>query len=194
MTGDSLTLQWKDPSSDQYGSLPLVVVVVVKCPTKQRLWDIFLASETFVFYIQFLQNSIQYTTNNFPNTTWVQLFFNLSNPPPMSAVQFPAQAGCFFQTLLQRSSETHPISYPKITLGSYPDSKFSGRVTVLRPVVPLQRQFTFYPRTQYDWINNGGHTYKNTTHQNIIMHYLESIFQLHCCHATNSSSYLLMSQ
>ena len=132
MTGDSLTLQWKDPSSDQYGSLPLVVVVVVKCPTKQRLWDIFLASETFVFYIQFLQNSIQYTTNNFPNTTWVQLFFNLSNPPPMSAVQFPAQAGCFFQTLLQRSSETHPISYPKITLGSYPHSKFSGTVTVLR--------------------------------------------------------------
>ena len=43
-------------------------------------------------------------------------------------------------------------------------------------VMPVQRQLTFYPRTQYDWINNGDHTYKNTTHQNIIMHYLEFIF------------------
>jgi len=43
-------------------------------------------------------------------------------------------------------------------------------------VMPVQRQFTFYPRTQCDWINNGGHTCKNTTHQNIIMHYLEFIF------------------
>ena len=50
----------------------------------------------------------------------------------MSAVQFLAQADCFFQTLLQPSSETHPVSYPKITLGSYPNSKFSGTVTVLR--------------------------------------------------------------
>jgi len=42
--------------------------------------------------------------------------------------------------------------------------------------MPVQRQFTFYPRTQYDWINNGGLTHKNTTHQNIIMHYLACIF------------------
>ena len=27
---------------------------------------------TFVFCIQFLQNSIQYTINNFPNTTWAK--------------------------------------------------------------------------------------------------------------------------
>ena len=114
VTGDSLTLQRKDPSADQYGSLPMVLV---KCPTKQRLCDTFLASETFVFYIQFLQNAIQYTTNNFPN---------------MSAVQFLAQADCFFQTLLQSSSETHPVSYPKTTLSSYCDSKFPGTVTVLR--------------------------------------------------------------
>ena len=46
-------------------------------------------------------------------------------------------------------------------------------------VMPVQRQFTFYPRTPSDWINNGGHMYKNTTHQNIIMHYLEFIF-LNC--------------
>jgi len=46
-------------------------------------------------------------------------------------------------------------------------------------VMPVQWQFTFYPRTQYDWINNGGHTYKNTTHQNITMHYLQFIF-LNC--------------
>ncbi len=69
VTGDSLPLQWKDSSVDQYGSLPMVVK---KCPSEQILWDIFLATETFVFYIQFIQNSIQYTTNNFPNTTWVE--------------------------------------------------------------------------------------------------------------------------
>ena len=50
----------------------------------------------------------------------------------MSGVQFQAQADCFFQTLLQPTSETHPVSYPKIALGSYPNSKFSGTVTVLR--------------------------------------------------------------
>ena len=43
-------------------------------------------------------------------------------------------------------------------------------------VMPVQRQFTFYARTQCDCINNGDHMYKNTTHQNIIMHYLEFIF------------------
>ena len=45
--------------------------------------------------------------------------------------------------------------------------------------MPVQRWYTFYPRTQYDWINNEGHIYKNTTHQNIITHYLEFIF-LNC--------------
>ena len=42
--------------------------------------------------------------------------------------------------------------------------------------MPVQTQFTFSPRTQYDWIKNRGHTYKNTTHQNIIMHYLKFNF------------------
>ena len=42
--------------------------------------------------------------------------------------------------------------------------------------MPVQRQFMFYPRTQCDWINSRGHTCKNTTHQNIIMHYPEFIF------------------
>ena len=69
VTGDSLTLQRKDPSADRYGSLPMVME---KCPLEQILRDIFLATVTFVFYFQFLQNSIQYTTNNFPNTTWVE--------------------------------------------------------------------------------------------------------------------------
>ena len=46
-------------------------------------------------------------------------------------------------------------------------------------VTPVQRKFTFPTRTQYDWIKNRGHTYKNTTHQNIIMHYLKFIF-LNC--------------
>jgi len=46
-------------------------------------------------------------------------------------------------------------------------------------VMPVHKQFTFYPRAQYDWINYGGHMYKNTTYQNIIMNYLEFIF-LNC--------------
>jgi len=47
----------------------------------------------------------------------------------MRGVQFLAQANCFFQNLLLPSSETHPVSYPKITLGPYPNSKFSGADT-----------------------------------------------------------------
>jgi len=69
VTGDSLTLQQKDPIADQYSRLPMVVE---KCPSEQILWEIFPATETFVFYNQFLQNSIQHTTNNFPTTTWVE--------------------------------------------------------------------------------------------------------------------------
>ena len=98
----------------------------------------------------------------------------------MSGVQFLAQADCFFQTLLQPSSETHPVSLSEITLGSYPTANFWNSTEAENlwslKVMPVQRQFTFYPRTQYDWINNGDHTYKNTTHHNIIMKYLEFIF------------------
>jgi len=53
-TGDSLKLQL-DTSADQYRSLPMVVE---KCTSEQILWDIFLSTKTFVFYIQFPQNSI----------------------------------------------------------------------------------------------------------------------------------------
>jgi len=53
----------------------------------------------------------------------------------MSGVQFLAKADCFFQTLLQPSSETHPVSYPKIILGSYPNNKFSGTVTISHSIV-----------------------------------------------------------
>ena len=103
----------------------------------------------------------------------------------MSGVQFLAEAECFFKTLLQPSSETRPVSCSNITLGSYPNSKFSGshsieaEILLSLKVMSIQRQFTFYPRTHYDWINNVGRTYKNTTHHNIIMHYLEFIF-LNC--------------
>ena len=37
--------------------------------SEQILAYIFLATETFVFYVRFLHNSIQCTTNNFPNIT-----------------------------------------------------------------------------------------------------------------------------
>jgi hypothetical protein len=49
----------------------------------------------------------------------------------MSRVQFLAQADGFFRILLQPSSKTHPASYPKLTLHSYSNSKFSGTFTVL---------------------------------------------------------------
>ena len=97
-------------------------------------------------------------------------------------VQFLTKADCCFQILLQPSSETHPLSYPKTTLGIYPINKFSGSHSIEAEnlwslnIMPVQRQFTVYPRNQQDWINNGGLTYKNTTHQNIIMHYLACIF------------------
>ena len=101
----------------------------------------------------------------------------------MSGVRFLAQADCFFQTLLQPSSETNPVSLSEITLGSYPTANFWNSTEAENlwslKVMPVQRQFTFYPRTQYDWINNRGHMYKNTTHQNIIRHYLQCIF-LNC--------------
>ena len=47
-------------------------------------------------------------------------------------VQFLTKADCCFQILLQPRSENHPLSYPKATLGYYPNNKFSGTVTVLR--------------------------------------------------------------
>ena len=104
----------------------------------------------------------------------------------MSGVQFLAQADCFFHTLLQPSSETHPATYPKITPGSYPKSKFSGTVTVLRLrncavlISCLYRDnLHFIQGPSMTKSINGGHMYKNTTHQNIIMPYLEFIF-LNC--------------
>jgi len=39
--------------------------------SEQILWYTFLPTETFVFYIQFFQNSTQYTKNNFPNMSRV---------------------------------------------------------------------------------------------------------------------------
>ena len=68
MTGDSLTFQQRTPVLTNIGAY-------LRCPSEQILRDIFLATETFVFYIQFLQNSLQYTTNNFPNTARVEFNF-----------------------------------------------------------------------------------------------------------------------
>ena len=51
-----------------------------------------------------------------------------------------------------------------------PQQQISGSYSIeaenLRSLnaMPVHRQFTFHPRTQCDWINTGGHTYKNTTH------------------------------
>ena len=96
----------------------------------------------------------------------------------MSGVQFLAQGDCFFQTLLQSSSETHPVSYPQITLGSYPKCKFSRTVTVLRfRICDVLMSCLYRDNLHFiQGIDNVGHMYKNTTHQNIKMHYLESIF------------------
>ena len=75
VTGGSLTLQMEGHQcwwiwEPTYGG--------GEVPNKTKtMRHILLASENFMFYIQFLQNSIQYTTNNFPNTTQVQ--FNSSH-------------------------------------------------------------------------------------------------------------------
>ena len=44
VTADSLTLQQKDPSADQYGSLPMVVD---KCPSEQIEYRVVIGSEPF---------------------------------------------------------------------------------------------------------------------------------------------------
>ena len=136
----------------------------------QILWYILPATETFVFYIQFLQNSIQYTTNNFPNTT------ERSSIPSTGWLFLPNPIAAQLWNSPSLLSKTYswPLPQEQIFWNSNEDENLWSL-----KVMPVQRQFTFYPRTQYDWINNGGHTYKNTTHQNITMHYLEFIF-LNC--------------
>jgi len=63
---------------------------------QNKYYDKFHATETFVFYIQFLQNSIQYTINYFPNTTAVQFLAQAvsSKPccsPALKLTQSPIQ-------------------------------------------------------------------------------------------------------
>jgi hypothetical protein len=44
VTGDSLSLQQKDPSADQYGSLPMVVE---NCPSEQKEYTVVIGFEPF---------------------------------------------------------------------------------------------------------------------------------------------------
>ena len=75
----------------------------------------------------------------------------------MGGVQFLAQADCSFQTLLQLSSETHPVSYPKITLDSYPNSKFFGSHSIEAEnmwslnVMPVETIYILYEDPE--WLN-----------------------------------------
>ena len=74
----------------------------------------------------------------------------------MSGVQFQAQADCFFQTLLQPSSENHRLlsknySWLLPQQQIFWNSHSIEAENLLSPtVMPVQRQFTFYPTTQYD--------------------------------------------
>ena len=79
---------------------------------------------------------------------------------------------------VQTRSGTHPVSYPKYPwLLSQQQILCSSNNLWILYINPAQKHFTFYSRTQYDWINNRSHkAYKNTTHQNVILHYLELIF------------------
>jgi len=112
----------------------------------------------------------------------------------MSGVQFLAQADCFFQNFLQPSSETHPVSYTTITLGSYPNSKFSGTYTVLRLRICEVLVSCLYRENL--------HFIQESVMTESIMEVLHiqtpspSVYlpQLHCCCATDSLSYLSMSQ
>ena len=112
--------------------------------SEQILWYIFLATETFVFYIQFLWNSI-------PSTGWLFL-------PNLVAAQLwnsPSLLSKNYSWLLPQQQIFWKSQYW------------------------VWESVTFHLGTQYDWINNEGVTYKSTTHQNIIMHYIEFIF-LNC--------------
>ena len=135
VTDNSITLQWKYPSAERYGSLPMVVE---KCPLEQIIWDIFLATETFLFYIQFLQNSIQYTTNNFPNTTRLTGWLFLPNLVAAQLWNSPNLLSKNYSWLLPQQQilwNSHSIET---------DNLWSLNV------MAVQRVFTFYPRTQYD--------------------------------------------
>jgi len=102
----------------------------------------------------------------------------------MSRVQILAQADYFLTKFAAAQLWNSPTLLPKNYSWLFPSQEqiFWNSHSVVAQnllslnVMPVQRQFTFYPRTQCDWINNGGHIYKNTTHQNIIMHYLVFIF------------------
>jgi len=83
----------------------------------------------------------------------------------MSTVQFLAQGDCFFQTLVQPSSWNSPRLLPKNYSWLLPRQQISWNGHGIEAenlwsldVMPVHRQSTFYPRTQYDWFNNGGHT------------------------------------
>jgi len=78
--------------------------------SEQILWYLSLATETFVFYIQFFQNSKQYTTNNFPNN--------------LSGVQFQAQADSCIQTLLQPSLKLTQFPIQKLIVALTPTANF----------------------------------------------------------------------
>ena len=147
VTGDSVTLQQKDPSKDQHGSLP---IVAVKCPTKQRLWNIFLASETL--YSISISSKTQYSTpqiiflthhefSSVPSTGWLFL-------PNLVAAQ------------LWNSPRLLPKNYswllPRQQIFWNSHSIEVGNVWSLN-VMPVHRQFTFYPRTQYESIMEAIH-------------------------------------
>ena len=154
VTSDSLTLQRKD----QYGSLPMVSYSHFLKP----LYSISSSSKTkyrtsqIIFLQQHEWSSIPRTGRLFlPNLTAAQLW------------KLPSLLSKKYSWLLPQQQvfwNSHSIEAENLWI---------------LIVMPVQRKFTFYPKTQYDWINSGGHTYKNTTHQNNIMHYLEFIF-LNC--------------
>ena len=134
-----------------------------------KYYETFLATETFVLYIHFLQNSIEHTTNNSPNK------HELSTIPSTGWRFLPnfVAAQLWISPCLLSKNYSWLLPQQQIFWNSH--SIETENLWSLN-VMPVQKQFIFYPRTQWDWINNGGHTYKNTTHQNIIMHYLEFIF------------------
>ena len=104
----------------------------------------------------------------------------------MSGVQFLAKGRMFLPKLVAAQLWNSPSFQSKNYSWLLPQQQIFWRSHSIEAdnlwslnVMPIQRQFTFYPGTQYDWMNNGGLTYKNTTHQKFIMNYLECIF-LNC--------------
>ena len=107
MTSDSLILNRRTPVLTKMGGYH---GDETNAPRKKER-DIFLATEALVLHTQFLQYNIQ----KIAQLEWSSI--------PGTGRLFPPHH-------VQTRSGTHPVSYPKSTIGSYHNSKFSAAAII----------------------------------------------------------------